>query len=256
MRKSSALGFANQEFTRPPEACSKWNMDDYVIEPPPRAALAVVGERRAFPIRRTFCVGKNYADHVREMGGDERKGTPIFFAKPADALVANGTAIAYPSNTADLHHEVEMVLAIGEGGADIAEADALQHIYGYAVGCDLTRRDRQAEAKRAGAPWDVAKGFDQSAPVAPLTPVAACGHLAKGRIWLAVNGAVRQDSDIAEMIWGAPEIIAHLSRSFALAPGDLIFTGTPSGVGALEVGDVVTGGVEGLSELRFSIGPR
>lgn len=230
-------------------------MDDYVIDAPPRAALAVVGERRAFPIRRIFCVGRNYSEHVREMGSDA-KGAPIFFSKPADALVASGATIPYPVNTADLHHEIELVLAIGRGGADIAEADALPHVYGYAVGCDLTRRDRQAEAKKAGAPWDIAKGFDQSAPVAPLTPAAACGHLAKGRIWLAVNGAVRQDSDVAEMIWGAPEIIAHLSRSFALAPGDLIFTGTPAGVGALEVGDVVTGGVARLTELRFSIGPR
>ncbi len=230
-------------------------MDNYVIDPPPRTALAVAGERGVFPIRRIFCVGRNYAEHVREMGNDA-KGAPIFFSKPADALVANGAAIPYPSNTANLHHEIELVLAIGKGGADIAKGNALSHVYGYAVGCDLTRRDRQGEAKKAGAPWDIAKGFDGSAPVAPLTPAASCGHLAKGRIWLAVNGAVRQESDIAEMIWGVPEIIAHLSRSFALAPGDLIFTGTPSGVGPLVAGDTVVGGIEGLSELRFTIATR
>jgi fumarylpyruvate hydrolase len=227
---------------------------DFVIDPPPRAVTAVEGGG-AFPVRRIFCVGRNYADHVREMGGDA-KGSPVFFTKPADAVVENGAAIAYPSNTADLHHEIELVLALGAGGADISEREALTHIYGYAVGCDLTRRDRQAEAKEVGAPWDVAKAFDQSAPLAPIRPASACGHLKAGGIWLAVNGAARQGADLAEMIWSVPEIIAHLSRAFVLKPGDLIFTGTPAGVGPLVPGDVVTGGVEGLSDLRFSIATR
>ena len=228
----------------------------YVIEPPKQPAVAIAGDSAWFPVRRIFCVGRNYADHVREMGADPKSEPPIFFTKPADALVPDGATIPYASNTANLHHEVELVLALGQGGADIAESAALEHVWGYGVGVDLTRRDRQAEAKQAGAPWDAAKGFDHSAPLGALTPVSVCGHVRKGRIWLAVNGAVKQDADIAAMIWSAPEIIASLSRSWALKPGDLIFTGTPSGVSALHVGDVVTCGVEGLEPLRFSIGPR
>jgi fumarylpyruvate hydrolase len=226
-------------------------MTDYVVKAPAQPAVAVVGASGLFPIRRIFCVGRNYADHVKEMGG--AKGEPVFFTKPADAAVANGAAIPYALNTANLHHEIELVLAIGKGGAEIAEAEALNHIYGYAIGCDLTRRDRQAEAKQAGAPWDVAKAFDQSAPLAPITPAAHSGHLSRGRIWLRVNGETRQDADIADMIWKSAEIVAHLSRSFALQPGDLIFTGTPAGVSALKPGDSVRGGVEGLTELRFSV---
>ncbi len=228
----------------------------FVFEPPPPPSVATVGSGVRFPVRRIFCVGRNYADHVREMGADPNSEPPIFFTKPADAVVENGAAIAYASNTANLHHEVELVLALGKGGADIAKSAALEHIWGYGAGVDLTRRDRQGEAKQAGAPWDVAKGFDNSAPVGALTPLSAAGHLNKGRIWLSVNGGVRQDSDIAEMIWSAPEIIAALSRSWRLHSGDLIFTGTPSGVSALHVDDVVTCGVDGLAPLSFSIGPR
>jgi fumarylpyruvate hydrolase len=187
------------------------------------------------------------------MGADPKSEPPIFFCKPADALVENGATIAYPANTSNLHHEVELVLALGKGGEGIAESAALEHIWGYGVGVDLTRRDRQGEAKQAGAPWDVAKAFDNSAPLSPLTSATVSGHIDRARIWLAVNGAVKQDSNIAEMIWSAAEIIAALSRSWALKPGDLIFTGTPAGVGPLVAGDRVESGVEGLAPLRFSV---
>jgi fumarylpyruvate hydrolase len=228
----------------------------YVIEPPVSPSVAVAGDDARFPVRRIFCVGRNYADHVREMGNDPRSEPPIFFTKPADAIVPSGAAIAYPLGTSNLHHEVELVLALGKGGVNIPETSALDHIWGYAVGVDLTRRDRQAEAKKAGAPWDAAKAFDDSAPTGAITPVTASGRVPKGCIWLKVNGDVRQQADLADMIWSVPEIIAHLSRLWTLAPGDLVFTGTPSGVGALNPGDVVECSVEGLSELRFSVEER
>jgi fumarylpyruvate hydrolase len=226
---------------------------NYVFEPPRQPSVAIAGSGARFPVRRIFCVGRNYADHVREMGNDPKSEPPLFFTKPADAVVENGAAIPYPAHTDNLHHEVELVIALGAGGSNIAETDAMSRVWGYGVGVDLTRRDRQAEAKQAGAPWDAAKAFDNSAPVSTLTPAAQCGHLRNGRIWLAVNGQTRQDADIADMIWSAPEIIAALSRVWELRAGDLIFTGTPSGVGALNVGDAVTCGVEGLAELRFSV---
>lgn len=227
----------------------------FVFDPPPQAFATIDGGGR-FPVRRIFCVGRNYADHVREMGNDSKSEPPIFFSKPADALAPNGATIPYAVNTENLHFEVELVLAIGKGGASVAEADAIGHIWGYGVGVDLTRRDRQAEAKTTGAPWDMAKAFDDSAPLGALKPVSEIGHISQGRIWLSVNGKTKQDGDIADMIWSASEIIAHLSRSWALKAGDLIFTGTPSGVGPLAIGDVVECGVEGLASLRFSIGPR
>lgn len=225
----------------------------YVIDPPAQPAVAVHGAAAKFPVRRIFCVGRNYADHVREMGNDPKSEPPIFFTKPADAVVESGAKIAYARNTANLHYEVELVLAIGAGGADIAELDAAQHVWGYAVGVDLTRRDRQAEAKKGGAPWDMAKAFDQSAPISAITRTAPA---ADARIWLAVNGDTKQDARLGEMIWSVPEIIAHLSRSWMLQPGDLIFTGTPAGVGPIVVGDEVTCGVDGLPELSFKIAPR
>jgi fumarylpyruvate hydrolase len=228
----------------------------FVFEPPPRPSIAIVASDARFPVRRIFCVGRNYADHVREMGADPKSEPPIFFSKPADAVVESGATIAYATNTTNLHHEVELVLAIGEGGDDIAEKAALRYIWGYGVGVDLTRRDRQAEAKKAGAPWDAAKGFDNSAPLGALTPADVSGHLTKARIWLAVNGAVKQDSNIADMIWNAAEVVAGLSRVWALRAGDIIFTGSPAGVSALNVGDVVTCGVDGLGPLSFTIGPR
>lgn len=225
----------------------------YCFEPPPAPSVATAHGALRFPVRRIFCVGRNYADHVREMGNDPRSESPIFFTKPADAVVDSGAAIAYPLNTSNLHHEVEMVVAISKGGETIAESAALDHVWGYGVGVDLTRRDRQAEAKQAGAPWDAAKAFDQSAPLSALTPASVCGHLDAGRIWLSVNGALKQDADLSAMIWSAPEIIAALSRSWKLAAGDLVFTGTPAGVGPLAVGDRVECGIDGLSELAFSI---
>ncbi|MGE0596255.1 MAG: fumarylacetoacetate hydrolase family protein [Hyphomonadaceae bacterium] len=225
---------------------------NYALTPPICPSAAIVGTDARFPVRRIFCVGKNYADHVKEMGGGW-KGDPVFFTKPADALVENGAAIPFPTQTDNLHHEIELVIALKHGGANIDEARALDCAFGYGVGCDLTRRDRQQEAKDKGAPWDVAKAFDNSAPLSALTPVEKCGHVDAARIWLGVNGVTRQDASVSDMIWSAPEIIASLSRWFELKPGDLIFTGTPAGVGKLAPGDVVTGGVEGLDELRFSL---
>lgn len=222
----------------------------YVFEPPAQPSVAVTDTNARFPVRRIFCVGRNYADHVREMGNDPKSEPPIFFTKPADAVVESGAAIPYAANTANLHFEVELVVALKMGAADIAEADALAHVWGYGVGVDLTRRDRQAEAKKGGAPWDVAKAFDQSAPISALTEGA---HPGKGRIWLSVNGETKQDADLSDMIWSVPEIIAHLSRSWRLEAGDLIFTGTPAGVGPLQRGDEVVCGVDGLSELRFTL---
>lgn len=227
----------------------------FVFDPPPQAFATIDGGGR-FPIRRIFCVGRNYADHVREMGADPKSEPPIFFSKPADAVVQHGATIPFALNTDNLHYEVELVLAIGKAGVNISEADALDHVWGYGVGVDLTRRDRQTEAKKAGAPWDIAKAFDNSAPLGALRPASAIGHLGRGRIWLAVNGETKQDGDIADMIWNAPEIIAHLSRSWALQAGDLVFTGTPSGVGPLKPNDDVTCGIEGLAPLQFRIGAR
>jgi len=204
-------------------------------------------------VHRIYCVGLNYSDHIREMGSDP--GPPVFFMKPADAVVANGVAVAYPPATANFHYEIELVVAIGRAGRDIAAARALEHVFGYAAGNDLTRRDLQAAAKARGQPWDIAKGFDCSAPVAALRPASA-GHLASGRIWLKVNGELRQESDVSRMLWDVPHIIAALSGLYGLMPGDLIFTGTPSGVGALQPGDVLEGGIDGLEVLRTTIAPR
>jgi len=226
----------------------------YVFDPPRPPSVAVVGSDAGFPVRRIFCVGRNYADHVREMGNDPKSEPPLFFTKPADAVVESGSVIPYPAHTENLHHEVELVIALGAGGANIAEADAMACVWGYGVGVDLTRRDRQAEAKKAGAPWDAAKGFDLSAPVGALTPAAQAGDVLNARIWLKVNGETRQEASTHDMIWSAPEIISALSRWWELRPGDLIFTGTPAGVSALKRGDSIGCGVEGLSELRFTIG--
>ena len=228
----------------------------YCFDPPVPPSVAIANSTLRFPVRRILCVGRNYADHVREMGNDPRSEPPIFFSKPTDAVVESGAAIPYALNTLNLHHEVELIVALGGGGEDIAANAALEHVWGYGVGVDLTRRDRQAEAKQAGAPWEVAKAFDHSAPVGALSPVASCGHLNAGRISLSVNGVTKQDADLADMIWSVPEIIAALSRSWALAPGDLIFTGTPSGVSALSVGDTVACAIAGLAPLVFSIAGR
>ena len=203
---------------------------------------------------KIVCVGRNYAAHAREMGHDPEREPPFFFTKPADALVPGGGAIPYPPATKDLHHEVELVVALGEGGADIPEAEALDHVYGYAVGIDLTRRDLQAEAKELRRPWDMAKAFDRSAPISALRPAARIGHPEANPIRLTVNGQVRQASTLAHHIWSVAETIAHLSRLIELAPGDLIFMGTPEGVAAVGRGDRLEASIEGVGELRLTIG--
>jgi fumarylpyruvate hydrolase len=229
---------------------------DFVLPLPATPSVAIAGSSRRFPLRRIFCVGRNYAAHAREMGKDPDREKPFFFTKPADAVADSGATIPYPPLTKNLHHEIELVVAIGKAGADITPDDALGHVWGYGVGIDLTRRDLQNEAKDTGRPWDWGKAFDLSAPCAPLVEAAAGGHPGKGRIWLAVNGETRQDGDLAEMIWPIEDVIAFCSQAVALRAGDLIFTGTPAGVGALVPGDRVTGGVEGLAEISITIGPR
>ena len=239
------------EFAPFAKPCSKRPMP-FIIDPPNQPSVALVGSDARFPVRRIFCVGRNYADHVREMGNDPKSEPPIFFTKPADALVKSGAVIPYPTLTSNFHHEVELVVAIGKGGDAIDAASALDHVWGYAVGVDLTRRDLQNDAKKSGQPWDAAKGFDNSAPVGALSPAGSV-DLKSARIWLSVNSATKQDAHLEEMIWSVPEIIAAISRTWALRAGDLIFTGTPSGVGPLKPGDVVTCGIDGLRDLAFSI---
>lgn len=229
---------------------------DYVIDAPTPSSVAIAGDGARFPVRRIFCVGRNYADHVRELGDDPKSAPPIFFTKPADAVVDSGAAIAYALNTSDLHYEVELVVAIGRGGVSLDASSASDHVWGYGVGVDLTRRDRQAEAKKGGAPWDTAKAFDNSAPVGPLTPATKIGHPSAARIRLSVNDVWKQDANLSEMIWTVPEIIAAASRFWALQPGDLIFTGTPSGIGPLQPGDAVRAEIDGLASLAFTIAPR
>lgn len=224
----------------------------FVLPAPPRPALSVQGSDDLFPIRRIYCVGRNYAAHAREMGADERE-PPFFFTKPGDAVVADGGSVAYPPATADLHHEVELVVAIGGQGAGVGVAEAAGLVWGYAVGVDLTRRDLQAQAKKAGKPWDMAKGFDQSAPIGPLVPAAGCAGLDSASIALSVDGETRQDGRLADMIWPVPEVIAHLSRLVILMPGDLIMTGTPDGVGPVARGETVRAEITGLPPLTFTM---
>jgi fumarylpyruvate hydrolase len=193
-----------------------------------------------------FCVGRNYADHAREMGHDPDREPPFFFTKPADAVVATGAELPFPPMTEDLHHEIELVVAIGTGGVDIARARALDHVFGYAAGLDMTRRDLQQAAKAQGRPWDLGKGFDASAPMGAIAPATAIGHPARGRIELVVNGTVRQAADLDDLIWPVPDVIAYLSRFVTLAPGDLIMTGTPAGVGPVVRGDRLEGRIEGV----------
>lgn len=229
----------------------------YVFEPAAIPAVPVAGSGAVFPVRRIYCVGRNYAAHAREMGHDPDREPPFFFGKPADAVVyvspGSEGGFPYPSATEDVHFEMELVAAIGRRGHNIAAEHALEHVYGYALGLDMTRRDLQAAAKKLGRPWEVAKGFDHSAPIGPIHPVDAVGHLEKGAIWLQVNGEERQRSDIADMIWSVPDTIAYLSGLFELFPGDLIFTGTPEGVGRIVRGDVMTGGIDGLGEFRVKV---
>lgn len=215
--------------------------------------VQVAGRAEPFPVHRIYCVGRNYAAHVREMGSNPEREPPCFFSKPPDAVVPNGTPVPYPPRTSNLHHEIELVVAIGIGGRNIPQATALEHVFGYAVGNDLTRRDLQSAAKDAGLPWDVAKGFDHSAPITAIRPVAEAGHPSSGRIWLEVNGHPRQDANLAEMIWSVAEIVAELSTLYELQPGDLIYTGTPAGVGPVVAGDSLVGGIDGLETLRTTI---
>ena len=226
-------------------------MPEYVIPPPPAVAIPVAGGG-LFPVRRVFCVGRNYAEHVREMGGDTRE-PPFFFTKPADAVVTGGADMPYPPQTADLHHEMELVVAIGTGGTDIPVARALSHVWGYAAGLDMTRRDLQGAAKKAGKPWDMGKGFDHSAPIGELVPAARLPAPPSGPITLSVNSNTRQSSDLRSMIWSVAETIAALSQLVALAPGDLIFTGTPEGVAAVQRGDLLEGEIEGVGTVRTRI---
>lgn len=226
---------------------------EFVFAPPAQPSVAVAASDKRFPVRRIICVGRNYAAHAREMGKDPDREPPFFFMKPADAVVENDATVPYPPETRNLHYEIELIVAIGTGGANIPVSQARDHIWGYGVGIDLTRRDLQQQAKDMGRPWDWGKGFDRSAPIAPLHPVSAVGHPDNARIWLAVNGTVKQDSNISELIWPVPDVIAICSRSMELKPGDLIMTGTPEGVGAVKSGDVMTGGVAGLGEIRITI---
>ena len=227
-------------------------MADYVIAPPVQAAVPVAGGG-LFPVRRIFCVGRNYAEHVREMGGNPEREAPFFFTKPADAVVTGGADMPYPPATENLHHEMELVVAIGAGGADIAVPNALKHVFGYAAGLDMTRRDLQNEAKATRRPWDMSKGFDHSAPIGEILPAARLADPTTGKIELKVNGAVRQTSDLSQMIWSVAETVAYLSTLVHLAPGDLIFTGTPEGVAAVTRGDVLEGSVAGVGTVGVRI---
>jgi len=230
-------------------------MPRYAIPTWDLPSLPVIGSDELFPIRRVYCVGRNYAAHAREMGHDPNREPPFFFCKPADAVVlADGGRIPFPSATSNLHHEVELVVALQSGGTDIPESAALDCVFGYAVGVDLTRRDLQDEAKKLARPWDMSKGFDRSAPCGPIRRASEIGHPRKARISLEVAGTLRQDGDIAAMIWNVPETIAYLSGLVALQPGDLIFTGTPEGVGKVEPGALLAGTVEGVGGMRVTVG--
>lgn len=227
----------------------------YVFQPLPVPAVAIAGSEDLMPVRRIFCVGRNYAAHAREMGKDPDREPPFFFTKPADAVVLDGETVAYPPETKNFHYEAELVVAIGKAGRNISEDDALSHVWGYAIGNDLTRRDLQLAARDKGRPWDFGKAFDRSAVIGPVHPVSEVGHLDSGAIGLSVNGEVKQDADLTELIWSIPEIISILSHSIALQPGDLIMTGTPAGVGPLQVGDRCTVSIAGLGEISTTIGP-
>lgn len=225
-----------------------------VFDAEPQPVVPVANSDKFFPVRRIYCVGQNYGDHVREMGGDPRRSAPVFFSKPANAIVIDNKDVNYPSGTSNLHYEAELVVALGSGGSNISVEDAGECLFGYAVGIDFTRRDLQAAAKAGGKPWDAAKGFDQSAPVSAIRTVDT-STLTSGRIWLAVNDEIKQDADLSDMIWSVPEIIAELSKLYELKAGDLIFTGTPSGVSAVVAGDRIKAGIEDVGEIAFKLLP-
>ncbi|MCZ6765270.1 MAG: fumarylacetoacetate hydrolase family protein [Alphaproteobacteria bacterium] len=225
-----------------------------VIQAAPQTTLEVAGTADRFPIARIYCIGRNYAAHAREMGHDPDREAPFFFMKPADAILPSGEDFPYPPQSENVHHEIELVVALSRGGKDIAEADAMDHIYGYGVGIDMTRRDLQGQAKKLGRPWDVGKGFDKSAPCTKIHPVSEIGHPpGSASIWLEVNGETKQKSELDKLIWSIPEMIAILSQYFELQPGDLIFTGTPAGVGPVQKGDKIRGGVDGVDVLETSV---
>ena len=223
----------------------------YAIDIGPLPALPVVGSDELFPVGRIYCVGRNYAEHAREMGHDPDREPPFFFMKPANALVPNNAQIPYPQATKDLHHEIELVVALGKGGADIPVEKALEHVFGYGVGLDMTRRDVQGEAKKMGRPWEMGKAFDNSAPCTALITASKSGHPAKGAIWLKVNGTITQQGDLSAMIWNIPDTISYLSRLITLQPGDLIYSGTPAGVGPVKAGDKLEGHVDGFPDLNI-----
>lgn len=228
----------------------------YVFPPSPVVSVPVVGRAERFPVHRIYCVGRNYEEHAKEMGFTGRE-PPFFFLKPADAIVVADVGetahIPYPTLTSNLHHEIELVVAIGKGGRDITAANALTHVFGYAVGLDMTRRDLQNEMKKQGRPWCIGKGHDHSAPIGPITPAAAAGDIAGAAIWVQVNGLDRQRSNVSKLIWNIAETIEHLSKAWELQPGDLIYTGTPEGVAAVVRGDTMTGGIDGLTGIRVQV---
>ena len=225
---------------------------NYAIKFPATPTLPVAESTQVFPVGRIYCVGRNYAEHAREMGHDPDREPPFFFMKPADAIVQNGAAIPFPQVTKDLHHEIEMIVAIGKDGANIPVEKALDHVFGYGVGLDMTRRDLQGEAKKMGRPWEMGKAFDNSAPCTALRTAAMIGHPAKGAIWLKVNGKVTQKGDLSEMIWNVPETIAYLSNLITLRAGDVIMSGTPAGVGPVKAGDKLEGHVDGVGDLTVT----
>ena len=228
----------------------------YAIQPPDVTTVPVRDTGSEFPVARIFCVGRNYAEHTIEMGGDPDREPPFFFMKPADAVVPTGSRLPFPTQTNELHHEIELVVAMGKGGVDIDQQEALAHVYGYAVGLDMTRRDLQSQAKKAGRPWDMAKGFDESAPTSPIRPASEIGHPDRGEIWLRVDDELRQSGDLSQQIWKVPEAISYLSGLVTLRPGDLLMTGTPSGVGRIEPGNRLQGHIDGIGEVVVTYQPR
>ncbi len=227
---------------------------NYAFSVPAVPCVPIAGTELLFPVHRIYCVGRNYAEHAREMGFEPAREAPFFFTKPADAVVDDGSTIPYALATQNLHHEIELVVAIGQGGVNISREDALSHVYGYAVGIDMTRRDLQLAARDKGRPWDAGKAFDDSAPIGAIQRASELGHPAAGAIRLSVNGQARQDADLKQLLWPVPDLVAELSKLFELRPGDLIYTGTPAGVGPVQAGDELRGSIEGIGTITIHIG--